>query len=78
MEQLDGVPTRMLDDFEFLSLGGLFGGEDLVVKATTNRIRMLGGLRAKEQCLECHSVKKGELLGAFSYELLRKPKLSTK
>jgi hypothetical protein len=76
MEQLDGVPTRTLDEFELLSLGRLFGGEDLVVNATTNRIRMLGGLRASEQCLECHSVKKGELLGAFSYELLRKPKLS--
>jgi len=35
-----------------------------------NRIRMVGSLRAGKDCMECHSVRRGELLGAFSYELV--------
>jgi hypothetical protein len=34
---------------------------------------MLGSLRAQKQCLECHRVPHGSLLGAFSYELRRDP-----
>jgi hypothetical protein len=30
---------------------------------------MLGSLRAAKQCLDCHNVQRGELLGAFSYRL---------
>lgn len=72
MDNLATVPTRKLDEFEVESLGQLFSGEDLVIRAQADRIRMLGALRAGDQCLECHAVQKGELLGAFSYELLRK------
>ena len=35
-----------------------------------NRIRMVGSLRAGKDCMECHSIRRGELLGAFSYELV--------
>ena len=49
----------------------------VVVEATTNRIRMLGSLRASKQCLECHRGHYGALLGAFSYELLRDPRKPT-
>jgi hypothetical protein len=73
MANSENAPTRKLDEFEAPALSRLFKGEDLVARATTNRIRMLGSLRAAKQCLECHSVKEGELLGAFSYELLRQP-----
>lgn len=30
-------------------------------------------LRASKQCLQCHKVQRGELLGAFTYELQRDP-----
>ena len=36
-------------------------------------IRMLGSVQAASQCIGCHSVKRGTLLGAFSYILLRTP-----
>ena len=36
---------------------------------------MLGSLRATKECLQCHRVEHGALLGAFSYELLRDPQI---
>ena len=47
-------------------------GEDIVVEAKTNRIVMVGSLRAEQRCTECHKVQRGEVLGAFTYELLRR------
>jgi hypothetical protein len=44
-----------------------------VLEATTNRILMVGAIRAAKQCTSCHAVERGDLLGAFSYELLRDP-----
>jgi hypothetical protein len=73
MEYLKGVPRRGLDTFEAEALKRLRDGEDVVVEATTNRIRMLGSLRASKQCLECHRRQHGDLLGAFTYEFLRDP-----
>jgi hypothetical protein len=32
---------------------------------------MFGAVRAAKQCLKCHFVQRGELLGAFSYVLDR-------
>ncbi len=34
---------------------------------------MLGSVRAASQCVECHSVKRGTLLVAFTYTLHRAP-----
>ena len=34
------------------------------------RIRLLGSLRAGSDCLQCHDVQRGELLGCLSYELV--------
>jgi hypothetical protein len=36
----------------------------------TDRIRMVGSVRAAKDCLDCHSVDRGHLLGAFTYELV--------
>jgi hypothetical protein len=71
MDQLsdDDVPTRELDAFEQGSLSRLHRQDDVVVESMGAAIRMLGSLRAGQQCLECHSVQRGELLGAFSYVL---------
>ncbi len=73
MEDLKKKPRRELTAFEDKGLKPLKGGEDLVTEATTNRILMLAALRASKQCLECHHGQRGELLGSFSYELLRDP-----
>lgn len=73
MEKLAHAPTRELGDFERRALAKLFDGEDVVTRASTNRIEMLGALRAHKQCMECHDVERGQVLGAFSYTLLRDP-----
>ncbi len=65
MEELADTETRPLDLFESDALSQLQKGEDLVPHATTNRIRMLGSLRADKQCLECHDVKRGHRLMHF-------------
>jgi hypothetical protein len=62
-----------MDSFEKRSLNRMRAGEDVIIEPGGHRIRMLGSLRATKQCLECHSVDRGELLGAFSYELVLDP-----
>ena len=69
MDQLRDVPTRALDIFEQDSLRELGTEQDVVIDHEPGRIRMLGSLRAGEHCRQCHSVNRGELLGAFSYVL---------
>ncbi len=71
MQELVKAKTRPLDKFEADALQKLRDGEQIVVASQTNRILMLGSLRATKRCLDCHSVQSGELLGAFSYELIR-------
>ncbi|MEX0716485.1 MAG: hypothetical protein WD066_07860 [Planctomycetaceae bacterium] len=71
MDELRDAPTRPLDEFESAALPRLRREEDLVVEEGVNRIRMLGSVRAGNDCLQCHSVRRGELLGAFSYDLHR-------
>ncbi|HBI43165.1 MAG TPA: hypothetical protein DDY78_09965 [Planctomycetales bacterium] len=73
MDELKGVPTRPLIPFEEKSLKSLRKGDDLATETSGDRIRMVGSLRASKQCLECHEVKRGDLLGAFSWELQRQP-----
>lgn len=70
MDELRDAPTRALDPFETRSLDRLRSEEDLVIDDTPERVRMVGSLRASGNCLRCHSVRRGELLGAFSYELV--------
>lgn len=76
MSELVAARTRPLSAFETQALESLRGGEYLVAAAETNQIQMLGSLRATKHCLECHSVSRGSLLGAFSYRLRRDPPLS--
>lgn len=69
LEHLKSVPTRPLSEFEQSNLPKLYRDEDVVVQESAGSILMLGSLRANKVCLKCHSVERGELLGAFSYEL---------
>ncbi len=71
MGELQDVPTRRLDVFEESALDRIARTEDIVVEESLNRIRMVGSIRAAKDCLECHSVRRGELLGAFSYDIHR-------
>ncbi len=76
MEDTEDAETRGLDHFESEGLKKLQQGEDLVVQSHLNRLTMIGSVRATESCLKCHSVKKGHLLGAFSYDIVRTPPLN--
>jgi hypothetical protein len=69
MDQLAGVPHRALNDFEASALAQLETQKDIVVGDETNRLLMLGAVRAGKTCLECHDGPRGTLLGAFSYEI---------
>jgi hypothetical protein len=69
----DNAPTRPLNLLEKKAINSLREGDDLATETSGDRIRMVGSLRASKQCLECHEVKRGDLLGAFSWELQRQP-----
>ncbi len=69
LEELEGLSTRPLDEFEQASLARLREGEELVTAEEPALIRMLGAVRASETCLACHQVPQTTLLGAFAYEL---------
>lgn len=61
--------TRSLNEMEVASLEALTEGKDRVFawNASEERLQLLGAIRAKDQCLKCHEVKRGDLLGAFTY-----------
>jgi hypothetical protein len=69
MDKLSDVRTRPLDEFERQALTALRAGEDLQKQYEGERLRLLGSIRAAQQCLKCHDVERGELLGAFTYQL---------
>ncbi|MFL5243828.1 MAG: hypothetical protein ACJ8FY_17135 [Gemmataceae bacterium] len=69
MDELRDAKTRPLDAFERDALQVLKHGEDLKVRHAPREIRMVGSIRAVSQCVQCHEVERGDLLGAFSYRL---------
>lgn len=69
MSELRKAPTRPLDSFEENGLAMLRKGEDLFVKRENGAVRVLGAIRAAKQCIDCHGGQRGNLLGAFSYQL---------
>ena len=71
----EDVPTRPLDECESIALERLRKGEVIVVRQGRNRVRMLGSLLATRECIRCHNVTRGQMLGAFSYEFMRKEPL---
>lgn len=73
LERLNEFDTRPLNEFESRALKQLESGEHIAIEARRNVIQMLGPLRASQQCMTCHDVGRGTLLGAFSYELHRNP-----
>jgi hypothetical protein len=70
MEELEKTPTREPTAFESAALDSLAKGEELVYIQNGHSVLALGALRARELCTKCHEVRRGALLGAFSYEFL--------
>ena len=69
MNKVHDVPTRPLDRFERYGLDALRRGEDLFITQEDEGIRMLGAVRSVKQCVDCHGGNRGDLLGAFTYNL---------
>ncbi len=69
MDELRTAKTRELNDFESSRLSDLVKGEDLVSGRVGETVFVLGAIRAANQCVECHGVERGELLGVFSDRL---------
>jgi len=78
MEDAATAKTRKLDRFQAAALKKLYAGEDVVIASKLNHLTMVGSVRASRQCVQSHSVERGHLLGAFSYQLVRTPQLTTR
>jgi hypothetical protein len=68
MDELSHVPTRELNAFEAGALESLAKGEELAYAQQGKSVLAVGALRARDTCTKCHEVRRGALLGAFSYE----------
>jgi len=72
MDHLSGedAPTRDLNEFETGALQKLENGESIVISKSEDgkELVAVGALLAIDSCRECHSARRGELLGAFTYE----------
>jgi hypothetical protein len=69
MGAIHGTPTRPVDRFELFGLETLKQGEDLFIAEDGAGLRMMGAIRSVKQCITCHGGRRGDLLGAFSYNL---------
>jgi hypothetical protein len=75
-EKLESGTTRPLNESELKALAELKTGANLVSHMHGERAILVGALRADQRnCIECHQVERGTLLGAFEYEL--DPKMET-
>lgn len=76
VKKRDTSKTRLLTTFETTALERMRKGEEIAVEwSYTGRGFMrkgtaMGSLRATESCIKCHEAKEGDLIGAFSYELI--------
>lgn len=68
MNELDSLPHRQLNEFEAQALPQLATEKDTVIEEFVGGAKMLGAVRAGNDCLQCHNGPRGKLLGAFSYE----------
>jgi hypothetical protein len=69
MDAMHGTPTRPPDRFERAGLETLRRGEDLFISESGEGLRMLGAIRNAGKCIVCHNGRRGDLLGAFSYNI---------
>ena len=57
--------------FVSLNISAALLSEDIVVARADTELQMLGAIRAYKKCIECHAVRRGTLLGAFTYRFVR-------
>jgi hypothetical protein len=71
MDELKNNAVRLLTPFESKRLASLHSCESPTIYTNRNDkfVRMLGAIRTRSDCRDCHHVPEGTLLGAFSYEL---------
>ncbi|HYG76685.1 MAG TPA: DUF3365 domain-containing protein [Planctomycetota bacterium] len=69
MNQFRNTPTRAPDEFETKALEQLKRGDHVAWQMDKDGVRMVGALRATKDCMACHEVKEGALLGALAYRL---------
>ena len=70
MHGAKNLTPRQLDEFEEAGLAALQHGDDLATLPDgESGLRMLGSIRAMRNCMSCHEVPQGTLLGALSYRL---------
>jgi hypothetical protein len=64
------APKRQLDEFELSALERIRNGADVVSQESGKTLRILGSIKARKDCLSCHTQsKEGDMLGAFTYTL---------
>jgi hypothetical protein len=68
MRAKPNLEERAADSFEAYALQRLKKGDVLVRWERPDFLRAVGAVRAETVCLKCHEVKKGDLLGAFTYQ----------
>ena len=73
MKEVATLKTRELDEFEKDGLAAIRKGEELYVRGNDSSLRVFGAMRSLQLCAKCHGGQKGDLLGAFSYVLVRQP-----
>ena len=69
MKDVASHPTRPLDSFETRAVLELKDGAELSMEPNGKELRMLGAIRNLTQCIVCHEGSRGDLLGAFTYNL---------
>lgn len=69
MDELRDAVTRPVTDFEARAIDQLRAGQEIVMHQEVRQRRMVGAIRAIQECRRCHQVPLGGLLGAFTYEL---------
>jgi hypothetical protein len=65
----DDAKKRKPTEFETAALKKLRNGDDVVLQSSAKEMNVLGAVRARNDCLTCHQVEVGSLLGAFTYTL---------
>jgi hypothetical protein len=71
MTERDNIPTRDLNEFERAGLEKLQAGKSVCIENQGQKVRMLGPIYVGASCISCHD-QRGQMLGAFTYELERK------
>jgi hypothetical protein len=66
-------PHVPLVEGEADALAQLKEGKEVVLIGAEGKRELVGAVRATADCMKCHSVKEGTLLGAFRYPLIREP-----